>query len=74
VLRSANIDRSRALRIVLGTVDVGPGSGVQNQVCGRKVGGRRRTDVPVSERERYDLVTSEGLDECPTKLAVRAGD
>jgi hypothetical protein len=74
VLRSADIDRGRALWIVLGAVDVGPGSGVQNEVGRCKVGGRRRTDVPVAERERYDLVTGECPDKCPAKLTVRAGD
>jgi hypothetical protein len=74
MLRSTHIDRGCALWIVLGTVDVGPGSGVQNEVGRGKIGRRRRTDVPVAERERCDLVTGEGLDKCPTKLAVRACD
>jgi hypothetical protein len=47
---------------------------MQNEIGRHKVGGRRRTDVPVAERERYNLVAGEGLDKCPAKLAVRAGD
>jgi hypothetical protein len=74
VLRAADVDRSRALRVVLGAVDVRPGSRVENEVCRAQPGRRRRADVPIGERERRELVTGEGLDQRLPELAVRPGD
>ena len=74
MLRPADVDGGGALRIVLGAVDIGPRRGMQNEVGGREVGRRRRADVPVSVRERSDLITVERLDERPAELAVRTGD
>ncbi len=47
VRRPADIDRGRALGIVLGTVDVRPGSRVQDELGPGKSRGRRQRDVPV---------------------------
>jgi hypothetical protein len=74
VLRAADVDRGGALRIGLGTVDVGPCGGMQDEVDRPEPGRRRRADVPVAERDPSDLVIRERLDKRLAELTVGAGD
>jgi hypothetical protein len=72
VLRPADVDRSRFLRLALGPVDVGPCSRVQRQIdCTERR--RRLGDVPLTSRQRDDLVRGELLDERSAELAAGAG-
>ena len=60
VLRSADVHRRGALRIVLGAVHVGPGGRVQHEIELRQRG-RRQRHVPVRVPQRKDLVVRERL-------------
>ncbi len=68
MLRSADVDRGRTLRIGLGAVDVGPRSGMENEVdlAERR---RRKRDVPVLVREPGR--TREGLEQRRAELPAR---
>ena len=48
VLRAADVDRRRALRVVLGAVDVRPGRRVQDELDAAGAAGRREADVPLA--------------------------
>ena len=74
MLRPADVDRGRALGVVLGAVDVGPGGSVQNEVGWPYPGRRRDAYVPVGVGQRDEIVTGERLDERLPELAARAGD
>ena len=71
--RTADVHRRRALRVVLGTVDVGPGGGVQDEIRRRAEGRRGHGHVPVGTRQRQDLVGGESLDQRVAELSARAG-
>ena len=74
LLRPADVDRGRALGIVLGAIDVSPGGSVQNEVGRPDPCRRRDADVPVGVGQRDEIVTGERLDERLPELAARAGD
>ena len=71
MLHPADVDRCRTLRVVFGTVDIGPRGGVQNEV-GVKTGRRRIGDVPVRTRQSDGV--GERLGQRVTELATGAGD
>ena len=70
---AADVDRGRLLRLVLGAVDVGPRSRMQDEV-GPKTGGRGQRDVPVRVAQGHELVPRERLPERAAELAARPGD
>jgi hypothetical protein len=74
VLRPADVDRGRALRVVLGTVDVRPRRRVQCQPDA-EVGDERRgrvRDVPLVEIDGERIRVQ--LGQSMPQLARRAGD
>jgi hypothetical protein len=74
VLRPADVDRRRALRIGLGAVHIRPSGSVQHHVERPEALGRRQRHVPITVSERHDLVAHERLDERVPELPARAGD
>jgi hypothetical protein len=74
VLRTADIDRGRALRVVFGAVHVRPCRGMQHEVGVPEYLRRRRSDVPVGVRKPNDILAAECLDERVAELPTRARD
>jgi hypothetical protein len=60
VRRAADVDRGRALRIVLGAVDVGPGAACRTSV-GRSTSRAAASHVPVGAGQRDDVLVRELL-------------
>ncbi len=70
--RATDVDRRRALRIVLGAVDVRPRRRVEKKVgLDRR---RRQGHVPVGMGERGDAVFRERLLQRASELAARSRD
>ena len=72
VADAADVDRRRALRVVLGAVDVRPGGGVQHELEALERHREREAHVPELARHRHRL--GERLGERGPQLAARAGD
>jgi len=69
MLDTADVHRRRPLRVVLRTVDVGPGRRVQDEIRVEPLR-RRERDVPLGTRERRRA--GERLDERGAELAAGA--
>ena len=69
---AADVDRGRALRVVLGAVDVRPRGRVQDEVAPR-ARRRRERDVPVGAR-RAPRASGKRLEQRVPELPARAGD
>lgn len=74
MLRPAHVHLRRALRIILGAVDVRPRRGVEHQVDRAQAGRRRKRDVPPLPGARDNVRVGEDLAESRAELAVGAGD
>jgi hypothetical protein len=72
VPRPADIDRSRALRVVLGAVDVRPRGRVEDEVGPQRR--RRQGYVPVGMAERDQLLVRELLLQRAPELPAGSGD
>jgi hypothetical protein len=71
VLRTADVRRGGALRIVFGSIDVRPRGRVQKEIDAAKRWGRRMLDVPL--RARQPTRAGKRLDQRRAELAARPG-
>ena len=74
MLRTADIDRRRALGVVLGAVNVRPRRSMQHEVGLPEYLRRRFGDIPVGVRKPNDVLAAEGLDESMAELPARTRD
>ena len=70
VRRPADVDGGRRLRLVLGTVDVRPGGGVENDIRQLEPVRRRQLDVPVRPGQPDDGFLAKLLAERAAELAA----